>query len=118
MKTLQMTGNLKSLGLPMARLKTGTPPRILKDSIDFSILEKDKGDESPEFFSIETNKIYSKQLPCYTTWTNQVTHDLIKKSIKESPLYNGTISSIGPRYCPSIEDKVYRFFDRNRHGNA
>ena len=107
--------SLKSLGLPMARLKTGTPPRILKDSIDFSILEKDKGDESPEFFSIETNKIYSKQLPCYTTWTNQVTHDLIKKSIKESPLYNGTISSIGPRYCPSIEDKVYRFFDRNRH---
>ena len=107
--------NLKGLGLPMARLKTGTPPRILKDSIDFSILEKDKGDESPEFFSIETNKIYSKQLPCYTTWTNQVTHDLIKKSIKESPLYNGTISSIGPRYCPSIEDKVYRFFDRNRH---
>ena len=106
---------LKGLGLPMARLKTGTPPRIFKKSINFNILEKDEGDNFPEFFSIETNKVFSRQVPCYTTWTNQDTHDLIKKSIKESPLYNGTISTIGPRYCPSIEDKVYRFFDRKRH---
>ena len=108
-------GFLKSLNLPMARLKTGTPPRLQKSTINFKNLEKDKGDCRPEFFSLDTEKIYNKQLPCYVAWTNKDTHQIIKNSLKKSPLYNGSISSRGPRYCPSIEDKIKRFYDRDRH---
>ena len=107
--------SLKSLNLPIARLKTGTPPRLKKNSINFDFLERDDGDVVPEFFSVDSIKVYNKQLPCYMTWTNIETHKIIKKSLSESPLYNGAISSRGPRYCPSIEDKVKRFFDRDRH---
>ena len=106
---------LKSLNLPMARLKTGTPPRLIKNSINFDSLERDDGDSVPEFFSIDTVKAYNKQLPCYMAWTNLEAHLIIKKSLSESPLYNGAIASRGPRYCPSIEDKIKRFFDRDRH---
>ncbi len=106
---------LKSLSLPMARLKTGTPPRLIKNSISFDFLERDDGDVVPEFFSIDTIKSYNKQLPCYMAWTNSKTHHIIKKSLGKSPLYNGAIASRGPRYCPSIEDKIKRFFDRDRH---
>ncbi len=106
---------LKSLKLPMARLKTGTPPRLKKNSISFDFLEKDDGDTVPEFFSIDSIKVYNKQLPCHIAWTNMETHKIIKKSLSKSPLYNGAIASRGPRYCPSIEDKVKRFFDRDRH---
>ena len=106
---------LKSLNLPMARLKTGTPPRLIKNSISFDFLEKDEGDIVPEFFSADTTKAYNKQLPCYMAWTNLETHQIIKKSLSKSPLYNGAIASRGPRYCPSIEDKIKRFFDRDRH---
>ena len=108
-------GFLQSLNLPMARLKTGTPPRLKKSTINFDNLEKDKGDYTPEFFSVDTEKIYNKQLPCYVAWTNKDTHQIIKNSLKKSPLYNGSISSRGPRYCPSIEDKIKRFYDRDRH---
>ena len=108
-------GFLQSLNLPMARLKTGTPPRLNKSTINFNNLEKDKGDHRPEFFSLETEKIYNKQLPCYVAWTNKDTHQIIKNSLEKSPLYNGSISSRGPRYCPSIEDKIKRFYDRDRH---
>ena len=106
---------LKSLNLPMERLKTGTPPRLIKGTINFDLLERDDGDIEPEFFSIDSSKAYNKQLPCHMTWTNEETHQIIKKSLNKSPLYNGAIASRGPRYCPSIEDKVKRFFDRDRH---
>ncbi|MAJ24072.1 MAG: tRNA uridine-5-carboxymethylaminomethyl(34) synthesis enzyme MnmG [Rickettsiales bacterium] len=106
---------LKSLKLPMARLKTGTPPRLIKNSINFDGLEEDMGDSRPEFFSKDTNKLFTKQISCYAAWTNPKTHSIIKESLKESPLYNGTISSTGPRYCPSIEDKIHRFYGRDRH---
>ncbi len=106
---------LKSLSLPMARLKTGTPPRLKKNSISFDFLERDDGDIEPEFFSIDSIKVYNKQLPCHMAWTNSETHKIIKKSLNKSPLYNGAIASRGPRYCPSIEDKIKRFYDRDRH---
>ena len=106
---------LKSLNLPMERLKTGTPPRIIKSSINFDCLERDDGDIDPEFFSIDSSKVYNKQLPCHMAWTNEETHKIINKSLNESPLYNGAIASKGPRYCPSIEDKIKRFSDRDRH---
>ena len=106
---------LKSLSLPMARLKTGTPPRLKKNSICFDFLERDDGDIEPEFFSIDSIKVYNKQLPCHMAWTNSETHKIIKKSLNKSPLYNGAIASRGPRYCPSIEDKIKRFYDRDRH---
>ena len=106
---------LKSLGLPMARLKTGTPPRLKKNSISFDLLERDYGDIVPEFLSIDSIKACNKQLPCHMAWTNWETHKIIKKSLSKSPLYNGAIASRGPRYCPSIEDKIKRFYDRDRH---
>ena len=106
---------LKSLNLPMARLKTGTPPRLKKNSICFDFLERDEGDILPEFFSVDSFKVYNKQLPCHIAWTNEQTHKIINKSLSKSPLYNGAIASRGPRYCPSIEDKIKRFFDRDRH---
>ena len=106
---------LTSLKLPMSRLKTGTPPRILKKSVEYDILKEDLGDATPHFFSSETNKVYNKQVPCHVTWTNQKTHSYIKKSLGSSPLYNGSISSRGPRYCPSIEDKIFRFYEKEKH---
>ena len=106
---------LQTLKLPMSRLKTGTPPRLKKNTINFDMLEIDDGDLDPEFFSIDTIKTYNKQLPCHMAWTNRETHKIISNSLDKSPLYNGSISSKGPRYCPSIEDKIKRFFDRDRH---
>ncbi len=113
--SIELAKSLHALGLPMARLKTGTPPRIIKSSIDFSVLDKDDGDLYPHFFSMETKKEKNKQISCYSTWTNNTTHNIIKNSLDQSAIYNGSISSIGPRYCPSIEDKVHRFADRNKH---
>ena len=113
--SVELAKSLYSLNLPMARLKTGTPPRIFKETINFSKLEEDNGDKVPIFFSNETNKAHNPQVSCYSTWTNSITHKLIKDSLVESPVYNGGISSTGPRYCPSIEDKVHRFADRERH---
>ena len=106
---------LSSLSLPVSRLKTGTPPRIKKNSINFDVLEEDIADEKPEFFSIETKYVQNKQMPCHVTWTNKRTHEIIVNSINKSPIYNGSISSRGPRYCPSIEDKVKRFYDKEKH---
>jgi len=113
--SIELGAFLKSLDLPMERLKTGTPPRLKKNTINFDILEKDDGDIRPEFFSIDTKRVYNKQLSCHAVWTNKKTHQIIKNSLDKSPLYNGAISSTGPRYCPSIEDKIKRFFDRERH---
>ena len=107
---------LKKLGINLVRFKTGTPARINKNSIDFSKMEIQEGDKNPQAFSFE-DKLASKeeQLPCYLTYTNQKTHDIIRANLHRSPLFSGVIEGTGPRYCPSIEDKVVRFADKERH---
>ena len=107
---------LKNLGINLVRFKTGTPARINKNSIDFSKMEIQEGDKNPEAFSFE-DKISSdiEQMPCYLTYTNKHTHDIIRANLHRSPLYAGKIEGTGPRYCPSIEDKVVRFADKERH---
>ena len=107
---------LKKLGINLIRFKTGTPARVNKNSIDFSKMEIQEGDSNPEAFSFE-DKISTdvEQMPCYLTYTNQKTHDIIRANLHRSPLYAGKIEGTGPRYCPSIEDKVVRFADKERH---
>ncbi len=106
---------LRDLGFKMGRLKTGTPPRLDSRTIDFSQLELQYGDDPPQPFSYLTEKITNPQLPCYITYTNKETHEIILKNLDRSPLYSGRIKGIGPRYCPSIEDKVVKFSDKERH---
>jgi tRNA uridine 5-carboxymethylaminomethyl modification enzyme len=108
---------LKELGLNVGRLKTGTPARIDKNSIDFSVMEAHGGDEQPMPFSFRTDKqnFNPTQLPCYITYTNLGTHDTIRSNFDRAPLFTGQIEGTGPRYCPSIEDKVSRFSERERH---
>ncbi len=106
---------LERLGLRLGRLKTGTPPRILKSSVDLDTFERQPGDHEPVPFSFETETIKTPQIDCHITYTTPETHALIRGSLDRSPLYTGVIRSIGPRYCPSIEDKVVRFADRDRH---
>ena len=107
---------LKNLGINLVRFKTGTPARINKNSIDFSKMEIQEGDSNPQAFSFEDKlKDEVEQLPCYLTYTNQKTHDIIRANLHRSPLYAGAIEGTGPRYCPSIEDKVVRFADKERH---
>ena len=107
---------LKNLGINLVRFKTGTPARINKNSIDFSKMEIQEGDKQPEAFSFEDSiNPDLEQLPCYLTYTNQKTHDIIRANLHRSPLYAGKIEGTGPRYCPSIEDKVVRFADKERH---
>lgn len=110
-----LTQNLHRLGFTTGRLKTGTPPRILKESVDFSVLEEQTGDEEVIPFSFDTEKVERPLVPCHVVYTNEKTHEIIRKNIGRSPLYSGKISGIGPRYCPSIEDKVMRFAERDRH---
>ena len=107
---------LKKIGINLVRFKTGTPARINKNSIDFSKMEIQEGDKNPEAFSFE-DRIdgNTEQLPCYLTYTNEKTHEIIRKNLHRSPLYGGKIEGTGPRYCPSIEDKVVRFADKERH---
>lgn len=107
--------SLKKLGLNMRRFKTGTPARVLKSSIDFSKLEVQKGDEKIVPFSYETKNIGENQVVCHIGYTNEKTKDIILKNIHRSPLYSGKIEGKGPRYCPSIEDKIVRFADKERH---
>ena len=106
---------LKDLGIKIVRFKTGTPARINKKSIDFSEMEIQEGDIHTEMFSFEDEIINKKQLPCYLTYTNEETHRVIRENLHRSPLYGGEIEGTGPRYCPSIEDKVVRFSDKPRH---
>ncbi len=108
---------LKELGLEVGRLKTGTPARLDKNSIDFSVMEAHGGDEIPTPFSFRTNRetFNPTQLPCYITYTNLDTHHTIRSNFDRAPLFTGQIEGMGPRYCPSIEDKVNRFSDRDRH---
>ncbi len=110
-----LSESLKRLGFRMGRLKTGTTPRLDRNTIDFSQLTPQYGDEPPLPFSFSTEKIDVEQVPCYMTYTNPTTHEIIRSALHRSPLYCGVIKGIGPRYCPSIEDKVVRFADKKRH---
>ena len=107
--------SLKKLGLPLRRFKTGTPARVLKSSIDFSELEVQKGDEPPQPFSYETENLGENKVECHISWTNDETKQIILENIHRSPLYSGKIEGVGPRYCPSFEDKIMRFKDKPRH---
>ncbi|WP_086247365.1 tRNA uridine-5-carboxymethylaminomethyl(34) synthesis enzyme MnmG [Campylobacter vicugnae] len=111
----ELPDSLKSLGLEMGRLKTGTCPRVLASSIDFSVLEIQDGDAEPVPFSFRTKNWTPNQLPCYIAYTNTDTHDIIRSNFDRAPLFTGQIEGVGPRYCPSIEDKINRFGDRERH---
>lgn len=107
--------SLKKLGLPLRRFKTGTPARVLRSSIDFSELEVQKGDEPPQPFSYETENLGENKVECHISWTNDETKQIILENIHRSPLYSGKIEGVGPRYCPSFEDKIMRFKDKPRH---
>jgi tRNA uridine 5-carboxymethylaminomethyl modification enzyme len=113
--SIGLSDSLRSLGFNLGRLKTGTPPRLDARSIDFTKTLPQYGDEPPPPFSYSTEKITNPQLPCYITYTNASTHDIIRSGLDRSPLYSGKIQGIGPRYCPSIEDKVVRFAEKERH---
>jgi tRNA uridine 5-carboxymethylaminomethyl modification enzyme len=110
-----LTENLTQLGLETGRLKTGTPPRVHRDSIDFTRTKEQIPDNPIIPFSFQTNKIERKQISCYITHTNEQTHEYLKSGLDRSPMYTGRIKAIGPRYCPSIEDKIVRFEEKNRH---
>ena len=117
MAATHLTESLKALGIEFYRFKTGTPARIDKRSIDFSKMEEQKGDERivPFSFTNQAEDIQRDQVSCWLTYTNEKTHEIIRKNIERSPLYSGEIKGTGPRYCPSIEDKVMRFADKDRH---
>ena len=110
-----ITERLLSLGFQTGRLKTGTPPRLDYDSIDFSQTERQEADEEPQPFSYQTERITNRQIPMYLTYTNPRTHEVLRTGFDRSPMFTGRIKGIGPRYCPSIEDKINRFADRERH---
>ena len=110
-----ITEDLINLGFEAGRMKTGTPPRVDGRSLDYSKMEVQHGDENPSKFSFGKSKVLSNQRPCYITYTNTTTHELLKTGFDRSPMFNGSIKSTGPRYCPSIEDKINRFTERDRH---
>lgn len=111
----KLSANLLDLGITLLRFKTGTPARLNRRSLDFSKMSEQPGDDLIIPFSFETESIDKEQVSCWLTYTNQQTHDVIKQNLHRSPLYSGDITGIGPRYCPSIEDKVVRFADKDRH---
>lgn len=114
--SIQLSEQLLSLGLPMGRLKTGTPARIDKRSINFSVMTEQWSDDPAPVFSFMGNPSeHPLQMPCFVTHTNSITHEIIKNNLDRSPLYSGVIHSVGPRYCPSIEDKIMRYPDRDSH---
>jgi tRNA uridine 5-carboxymethylaminomethyl modification enzyme len=113
--SLGVSDRLAALGFTLGRLKTGTPPRLDGRTIDWSHLEVQQGDDPPEPFSTLTDKITTPQIPCHITWTSPATHALIRTNLHRAPMYSGQIESTGPRYCPSIEDKVVRFADKAQH---
>lgn len=113
--SVSLSRSLHKIGFKIGRLKTGTPPRLNAKGIDFSAMEIQEGDVPPPPMSLFTREITNPQLPCYMTYTNFNTHEIIRSNLKHSPLYSGIIKGVGPRYCPSIEDKVVRFRDKTRH---
>lgn len=110
-----ITEDLVELGFEAGRMKTGTPPRVDGRSLDFSKMEQQDGDTVPSKFSYGDTKALVKQRPCFVTYTNDATHEMLKTGFDRSPMFNGSIKSVGPRYCPSIEDKINRFADKDRH---
>ncbi|WP_261131417.1 tRNA uridine-5-carboxymethylaminomethyl(34) synthesis enzyme MnmG [Bacillus sp. Marseille-Q3570] len=113
--SINLSHNLKKLGFNMVRFKTGTPPRVNSHTIDYSKTEIQPGDDVPRAFSYETTEFIMDQIPCWLTYTGEVTHELINNNLERSPMYSGMIEGTGPRYCPSIEDKIVRFNDKPRH---
>ncbi|MEX2113462.1 MAG: tRNA uridine-5-carboxymethylaminomethyl(34) synthesis enzyme MnmG [Pirellulales bacterium] len=113
--TSGISGSLHRLGFELARFKTGTPPRLNGRTIDYSKVELQPGDDDPQPFSFLTDAITCQQLPCWITYTNEAVHELIRANLHRAPMYSGQIKSSGPRYCPSIEDKVVRFADKQQH---
>ncbi|MCC2683388.1 MAG: tRNA uridine 5-carboxymethylaminomethyl modification protein [Paenibacillaceae bacterium] len=113
--SVNLSHNLRSLGFELVRFKTGTPPRILKESIDFDKTVIQPGDDNPKFFSYETTESSNEQIPCWLTYTSGETHDIIQQNLHRAPMFSGAIEGTGPRYCPSIEDKVVRFSDKPKH---
>ena len=113
--SIGLADDLRSLGLPLRRFKTGTPPRVNRRSIDFSKMELQPGDDTIEPFSFRTEHAIENKAVCYLTYTNEETHRIIRENFHRSPMFDGTISGVGPRYCPSIETKVDRFADKKRH---
>ncbi|WP_022792950.1 tRNA uridine-5-carboxymethylaminomethyl(34) synthesis enzyme MnmG [Marinococcus halotolerans] len=113
--SINLSDSIKALGLDMVRFKTGTPPRVNSNSIDYSKTEIQPGDEQPRAFSYETVEFITDQLPCWLTYTGAETHELITNNLQRSPMYSGMIEGTGPRYCPSIEDKIVRFNDKPKH---
>lgn len=114
-KAMGITEQLVSLGFESGRMKTGTPPRVDGRSLDYSKMEEQKGDEKPKKFSYTDTPKLTKQLSCHIVYTNETVHEVLREGFDRSPMFNGTIQSTGPRYCPSIEDKINRFAERNRH---
>ncbi len=113
--SIELANFFKKNNFKLLRLKTGTPPRLISSTINFDKCEKQKGDLDPQPFSFLTKKITNKQVDCHITYTNSRTHDIIRKNLEKSPIFNGQIKSKGPRYCPSLEDKVHRFASKERH---
>ncbi|WP_313639745.1 tRNA uridine-5-carboxymethylaminomethyl(34) synthesis enzyme MnmG [Paenibacillus sp. FSL K6-0276] len=113
--SVKLSEHLRELGFELVRFKTGTPPRVHRDTIDFSKTEIQPGDDEPKFFSFETKSSDNEQLPCWLTYTSEVTHQIINDNLHRAPMFTGIIEGTGPRYCPSIEDKVVRFSDKSKH---
>ena len=110
-----LSGQLKKFNIKLGRLKTGTPPRLDGSTINYKNLEKQDADINAEYFSFLTKKTYNKQIACSVTYTNKIVHEIIKKNLKKSAIYSGNIKGVGPRYCPSIEDKIVKFSDKTAH---
>ena len=115
MPSIKFADNIRELGFEMVRFKTGTPPRVNSRTIDYSKTEIQPGDEVPRAFSYETTEFIMDQLPCWLTYTSPRTHEIINENLHLSPMYSGDNKGTGPRYCPSIEDKIVRFNDKSRH---
>ena len=113
--SIGLAKSLYDTGFNIGRLKTGTPARLDKNTINFDVLEQQEADKDHSYFSFLTNKTYNKQIPCHVTFTNQKVHDIIQKNLMKSAIYSGRIEGTGPRYCPSVEDKIVKFNDKTRH---
>ncbi|MEW9672336.1 tRNA uridine-5-carboxymethylaminomethyl(34) synthesis enzyme MnmG [Ammoniphilus sp. 3BR4] len=113
--SVNLSHNLKDLGFELVRFKTGTPPRVNQQTVDFSKMEIQPGDENPQFFSYDTTEEVPNQIPCWLTYTSSETHEIINSNLHRAPMFSGVIEGTGPRYCPSIEDKIVRFNDKPRH---
>jgi len=113
--SIQLSESLRSLGFELVRFKTGTPPRVHKDTIDFAKTEIQPGDDNPKFFSYETEYSNNEQLPCWLTYTSEETHQIINDNLHRAPMFSGQLEGVGTKYCPSIEDKIVRFADKPKH---